>query len=77
MDWIVRMLLLEFACGPYSSYLILQAFDRDTVLLGVGKKGNTLEEGVEPSTLWLTATRSNRLSYSSFLCRRCVKLIII
>ena len=25
----------------------------------------TLEEGVEPSTLWLTATRSNQLSYSS------------
>ena len=26
-----------------------------------------LEEGLEPSTLWLTATRSNQLSYSS-LC---------
>ncbi|AET02364.1 hypothetical protein MTR_8g039590 [Medicago truncatula] len=27
----------------------------------------SLEGGVEPPTLWLTATRSNQLSYSSFL----------
>ena len=26
----------------------------------------TLEGGLEPPTLWLTATRSNQLSYSSF-----------
>jgi hypothetical protein len=30
------------------------------------EKVNSLEEGLEPSTLWLTATRSNQLSYSSF-----------
>ena len=30
------------------------------------EKKKSLEEGVEPSTLWLTATRSNQLSYSSF-----------
>ena len=29
------------------------------------KKHKSLEEGLEPSTLWLTATRSNQLSYSS------------
>ena len=27
----------------------------------------TLEGGLEPPTLWLTATRSNQLSYSSLL----------
>jgi hypothetical protein len=29
------------------------------------KKLYTLEGGLEPPTLWLTATRSNQLSYSS------------
>ncbi len=28
-------------------------------------KNSTLEGGLEPPTLWLTATRSNQLSYSS------------
>ena len=32
-------------------------------LCKMGKK--TLEGGLEPPTLWLTATRSNQLSYSS------------
>ena len=32
-----------------------------------GANKGTLEEGLEPSTLWLTATRSNQLSYSSCL----------
>jgi hypothetical protein len=30
------------------------------------EKTNSLEGGLEPPTLWLTATRSNQLSYSSF-----------
>jgi hypothetical protein len=29
----------------------------------------SLKEGLEPPTLWLTATRSNQLSYSSFCSR--------
>jgi hypothetical protein len=29
----------------------------------------TLEGGLEPPTLWLTATRSNQLSYSSLVVR--------
>ena len=32
---------------------------------------NTLEGGLEPPTLWLTATRSNQLSYSSFVFLTC------
>jgi hypothetical protein len=32
------------------------------------KKKLTLEGGLEPPTLWLTATRSGQLSYSSSLC---------
>ena len=31
------------------------------------KKPQALEGGLEPPTLWLTATRSNQLSYSSYL----------
>ena len=30
-------------------------------------KNKTLEGGFEPPTLWLTATRSNQLSYSSLM----------
>ena len=36
------------------------------------KKKKTLEGGLEPPTLWLTATRSSQLSYSSFLLRQSV-----
>lgn len=32
-------------------------------------KINTLEGGLEPPTLWLTATRSNQLSYSSIIIK--------
>lgn len=35
---------------------------------GSMQRARALEGGVEPPTLWLTATRSNQLSYSS--CRR-------
>jgi hypothetical protein len=31
------------------------------------KKNYSLEGGLEPPTLWLTATRSNQLSYSSLM----------
>ena len=37
----------------------------DKIILKKGEK--SLEEGLEPSTLWLTATRSSQLSYSSLL----------
>jgi hypothetical protein len=44
-------------------------------LTNIKKKGKgekrTLEGGLEPPTLWLTATRSNQLSYSS----RCEQLL--
>ena len=43
-----------------------------------GSKENslqTLEGGLEPPTLWLTATRSNQLSYSSLLLSYCNKYL--
>ena len=40
------------------------------------KKIKPLEGGLEPPTLWLTATRSNQLSYSSYWCTFEVDLFI-
>ena len=40
----------------------------------LAKHKKALEGGFEPPTLWLTATRSNQLSYSSFLYMYTTKL---
>ena len=40
------------------------------------KRYCTLEGGLEPPTLWLTATRSNQLSYSSFVVKREIKIYL-
>ena len=40
------------------------------------REKQTLEGGVEPPTLWLTATRSNQLSYSSF-CFKCIIFLLL